>query len=283
MKRIICTAVLLGAAAIAAAQTPSADFVGVYHDRTADSVTSLAILPDQTFCFAMMAGALDIQAPGKWEYAGTEGQDTLLTFTRTSTLPSRFVLSLHEPVATVAGSDPAKPELIINTAAFAVLQPDAVFGSSDQTDTPANLAPMFSPGQNGFSRSERLPLTHRYLFLGYPAAEGGWHISRFDIGHPRHNVRLNLSEEAMQAGTVWQGRFGSGRLLLGQNYDLGTPSPLKPDEAQAVRQNCLNTEPDHPHITLFKPQAEYRMDKLPQQRPWFGDSAASAAWLETPN
>lgn len=249
MKHIICTAVLLGAAAIAAAQTPSADFVGVYHNRTADSVTSLAILPEQTFCFAMMAGALDIQAPGKWEYAGTEGQDTLLTFTRTSTLPSRFVLSLHEPVATVAGSDPAKPELIINTAAFAVLQPDAVFGSSDQTDTPANLAPMFAPGQNGFSRSER----------------------------------LNLSEEAMQAGTVWQGRFGSGRLLLGQNYDLGTPSPLKPDEAQAVRQNCLNTEPDHPHITLFKPQAEYRMDKLPQQRPWFGDSAASAAWLETPN
>lgn len=267
MKRIAYTVALLSLGSIATAQTPPG-FVGVYTDRTVDSVASLAMLPDQTFCFAMIAGALDVNAPGKWEHVGQEGEDTLLKLTRTRTLPSRFVLASRTPVARIAGQKPPPPELVINTAAFSLLQPDVVFGSSDRSETPANLAPMFAPGQNSFSRSERLPLQHRYLFLGYPTTEGGWKITRFDIGRPRHPVLINLSEEAAQAGTVWQARFRQGHLYLEQS-DLGAPRRLKPGEAQTIRQDCLSAGPQEAGITLFKPQAEYRIDTLPGKQPWF--------------
>lgn len=269
MKRIAYLLALLGVSAAAAAQTPKAEFVGVYQKGSVDTSASLAVLPDQTFCFAMIAGAMDIYAPGKWERLGQEGAVTRLKFTRVSTLPSRFVLVTRAPVATVAGEEQKEPELLINTASFSMLQRDAVFGSSDRPETPDNLAPMFAPGQRVFSPAENLPLTHRYLFLGYPAPEGGWRISRFDIGRPRHSVRLILSEEAARAGTVWEAYFHNGELILNDN-NVGRPRPFERGEADAVRKGCLSSVPDDPSVTLFRPQAEYRVDKLSGNPPWFG-------------
>lgn len=269
MKRAAFIVALLGLGMTAWAQTPKAEFVGMYQKGSVDSMASLAVLPDQTFCFAMIAGAMDIYAPGKWERLGQDDAVTRLKFTRVSTLPSRFVLVTRSPIATVAGEEPEEPELLINTAVFSMLQRDAVFGSSDRPETPDNLAPMFAPNQRVFSPKESLPLTHRYLFLGYPAPEGGWRISRFDIGRPRHSVRLILSEEAARAGTVWEAYFHNGELTL-NDANMGRPRPFERGEADAVRKGCLSGVPDDPHITLFQPQAEYRIDKLPQQRPWFG-------------
>ncbi|MDO4695045.1 MAG: hypothetical protein Q4A62_10600 [Eikenella sp.] len=269
MKRMAYLLALLGVSAAAAAQTPKAEFVGVYQKGSVDTVASLAVLPDQTFCFAMIAGALDIYAPGKWARLGQDGTGIRLKFTRVSALPSRFVLVTRAPIAAIAGEEPEEPELLINTASFSILQRDAVFGSSDRPETPGNLAPMFAPGQRVFSPQENLPLTHRYLFLGYPVPEGGWRISRFDIGRPRHSVRLVLSEEAARAGTEWEAYFRNGELTLNDD-NMGRPRPFGQGEADAVRKGCLSGAPDDPRVTLFRPQAEYRVDKLSGNPPWFG-------------
>lgn len=251
------------------AQTPEAKFTGIYNHGSVNSVLSLAILPDHTFCFAAIYGAMDIQAPGKWEQLGKDRNGIRLKFTRTSMFPSRFVLYSAKP-GNETDEEILKPGLHINTAAFSMLQPDAVLGSSNSPQTPGNMAPLFIPGQNSFSHSETLPLKHRYLFLGYPDQEGHWQITRFDIGQPQQqSVLLNISEAAIQAGTTWEGRFHNGKLVM-QQSNMGKPKALSKKETDEIRKNCLSSPDSSPSFTLIHPQEEYRLNSLPNKPAWFG-------------
>ncbi|MBF0803267.1 MULTISPECIES: hypothetical protein [unclassified Neisseria] len=256
------------------AQTPQAGFIGVYSHHSVDSVASLAILPDHTFCLSSIAGAMDIHSPGKWEQSGKDRNSIRLKFTRTSRFPSRFVVYAGKPDHST-GKKTLKPELRINTAAFSALQRDVVFGSSNSPQTPANMAPFFSPQQNGFSAHETLPLKHRYLFFGYPRREGGWQITRFDIGKPRGHVWINMSEEAMQDQQSWEGRFQNGKLLMigsemyGNHTSMGKPDPLSAKEVNEIRKHCTGLE-HPPGLTLIRPQAEYPANSLPDKPALFG-------------
>lgn len=276
--------VLLATTSTLAAAQPK--FVGSYHQRTVDSVAALYLLPDQTFCYTAIAGALDLTIPGTWQsQAGAAGKHTL-TLTQTSTFPSRFVVILGD----APKNDPDKPkpgqrQIILNGAALSMLQRDMVMGWGNSTRLPDNLAPLFAADQSMFQRRYTLPLptNARYLFLGYPDRQGAYQVSRFDIASKTDNsVFVNYSIEAAGVGKQWPAVFDGTRLNMEGN-DMGAPEALEQEMIQKVRRNCLsNQTSDGRQVHILAPQDERRIERLLRGKPWFDyeDPAEDQAAIE---
>ncbi len=268
----IFSMVLLATTSTMAAAQPK--FVGSYQQRTVDSVAALYILPDQTFCYTAIAGALDLMIPGTWQsQAGAAGSHNI-TFTQTSTFPSRFLVILDD--APQNASDKPKPgqrQIVLNGGALSMMQPDMVMGWGNSTRLPDNLAPLFAAGQSSFQHRYTLPLPAdaRYLFLGYEDKQGAYQISRFDIASKRTNrVFVNYSIEAAGVGKQWPAVFDGTRLEM-EGSNMGTPSALSQETIQKVRQNCLSSQPpDGRKIHILPPQDERRIEGLSGRKPWFG-------------
>lgn len=250
-------------------------FVGVYNHRTVDSVAALYVLPDQTFCYTLIAGALDLLIPGTWQSKASAQGSHNITFTQTSPFPSRFVVAVDD----AAQNEPGKPkdsqrEIILNGAALSMVQQDMVMGWGNSTRLPDNLAPLFTADQSSFSRRYALPLPAdaRYLFLGYQDEQGAYRISRFDIGGYRGNrVLVNYSMEAAGAGTQWAAHFDGTHLNMA-GADMGAPSALSRETIQQVRQNCLSQQPPADRkIHILPPKNEHPIERIPSRKPWFAN------------
>lgn len=67
MKKI-ATLVLCGMSLLTTYANAQSDrFSGNYLSRTADTISQLALLPDQTFCYVFIGGNLDLMVAGQWK------------------------------------------------------------------------------------------------------------------------------------------------------------------------------------------------------------------------
>lgn len=155
---VVLAALAWGAAAHALSPAEQA-FVGEYKGGSVDTVAQLALLDDNTFCFAFMGGSLDLLAAGRWK---AEGQGIRLQQVR--------------PEKTAFVVLPGRKEAVGNMVEFdfhghtlSNARAPAVAWSADDKP-PATLRPLFGKDQNSWSESYKLPpvplAQARYLYLG---------------------------------------------------------------------------------------------------------------------
>lgn len=158
----IATALLGGALACAPAQAlteAEKAFVGEYRGGSVDTVAQLALLDDNTFCFAFMGGSLDLLAAGRWK---AEGQGIRLQQVR----PEKTAFVVLPGRKEAQGG---MVELDFHGHTLSNARAPAVAWSADDKP-PATLRPLFGKDQNSWSESYKLPpvplAQARYLYLG---------------------------------------------------------------------------------------------------------------------
>lgn len=158
----IASALVLGALACVPAQAlteAEKAFVGEYRGGSVDTVAQLALLDDNTFCFAFMGGSLDMLAAGRWK---AEGQGIRLQQVR----PEKTAFVVLPGRKEAQGG---MVELDFHGHTLSNARAPAVAWSADDKP-PATLRPLFGKDQNSWSESYKLPpvplAQARYLYLG---------------------------------------------------------------------------------------------------------------------
>jgi hypothetical protein len=158
----IATALVVGALVCAPAQAlteAEKAFVGEYRGGSVDTVAQLALLDDNTFCFAFMGGSLDLLAAGRWK---AEGQGIRLQQVR----PEKTAFVVLPGRKEAQGG---MVELDFHGHTLSNARAPAVAWSADDKP-PATLRPLFGKDQNSWSESYKLPpvplAQARYLYLG---------------------------------------------------------------------------------------------------------------------
>ncbi|MBB6558103.1 hypothetical protein HNP48_000767 [Acidovorax soli] len=158
----IATALVVGALVCAPAQAlteAEKAFVGEYRGGSVDTVAQLALLDDNTFCFAFMGGSLDLLAAGRWK---AEGQGIRLQQVR----PEKTAFVVLPGRKEAQGG---MVELDFHGHTLSNARAPAVAWSADDKP-PATLRPLFGKDQNSWSEIYKLPpvplAQARYLYLG---------------------------------------------------------------------------------------------------------------------
>lgn len=270
MKHALFCLLLTAATAQATAATPP--FVGRYDLRSVDSVGSLALLPDQRFCFSFSGGALDMLLMGKWQSqpAGKEAYD--LTLTQESSVPSRYALQISDNDQVTGDAPPAERRLLLNGALFSMMQTDTLLGWGSNTAVPANLAPLFAPDQSSFERIYRLdlPKDARYLFFGHLDEHKRIQLERFDTQGARY-VWASFSPNGAQHGKTISGHYDPQQGGLSLANMKGQPKPISKALQQEIEDTCFsppapNEAPDW--LTPSKQSIAQPWSAPPQA--WFG-------------
>ena len=233
-----CIALLI--APMAFAQNVSSGekaYVGGYRQGSVDSLTRLVLLDDNTFCFSVMAGSLDLLAAGHWK---SNTKDT--------------GISLHE----VRIGKPLFPALSkqvkgrgdlveFNFDGYSLSNaPSPVFGFAATDAPPASLRPLFSPENTSWATRYKLPPIKadkvRYFFIGYVEADKYGKPSRVKL------VQYKLSDgntvlvgfDDVQATPLMNMSANLVNDVLFVNREkFGKKDSLPPEVMQDVRENCI--------------------------------------------
>lgn len=226
-------------APIAVAQNVSAEekaYVGGYTQGSVDSLTRLALLDDNTFCFSVTAGSLDLLAAGHWK-ANTKDTG----------------ISLHE----VRVDKPLFPALIkmekkqgdlvvFNFDGYSLSNAEsAVFAVSATDVQPASFRPLFSPENTSWDTRYKLPPIKaekaRYFFIGYGESE--YHqllrvkVVQYKL---RDGNTVLVGFDQVQATPLMNmsAKLVNDVLYVdGEKY--GKKTSLSPEVMQQARENCV--------------------------------------------
>lgn len=263
---------------IPAASAAQPEYAGSYSRGGVDSVEQLVLLQDRTFCYALMAGALDLLAGGRWQpAAGTDGG-----------------IELHEIKAdrtvfpaTVEDNGSAKTVFDFHGHSFSGAEL-AAFGVSASDSNPATLRPLFTADKNGWSPSYALPpmdpAQAHYFFVAHAprsmdgngpedvlavtvyALEGSGKVRiGFDITQAMPPLQLHAR---LQDETLWM-----------QDRAFGQRTPLSAELIAAVRQDCIDpvlagspraAQDSAPGMQRLRPLRSFTLPaSAVQGAPWF--------------
>lgn len=277
---LACT-LAVGATTAQAAPLADADYVGQYQHGTVDTMQQLVILEDHTFCYAVMAGSLDLLAGGRWKAAANPAHGIELKQIRPDQ-PVFQVLSLANP-------QPGN-EVVFDFDGYSFSQAEsAVFAVSATETPPANMRPLFPEEKYGWSPDYELPAMQasdaRYFFIGY--AKSDTHpgsdyldVTRYELGNA---TRLRIGFDRAQATPPLEisALLSDGELQL-NGESFGSRSELPADLAEDVRKSCITPAlsestaspiAGNAAVSLLPPDKEIRMG-LPAEKgtPWFPDA-----------
>ena len=238
--RSACTlaAALLALAASSAthAATPAeAGYVGDYRGGSVDTVTQLALLVDNTFCFAVTGGALDMLMAGRWKSEGTgvrlqqvrPDQTLFPAFARkVAALGDRVEFDFHGRSLSNARAP--------------------VFAVSADDQPPATLRPLFVADNSTWSESYQLPALPaqavRTFYLGEvvdgtPGKPPVVKVVQYRLDGA-NSVRVGFDQ--LQAMPLMDQRAElQGDMLFLSGSRLGKRRALSPEVEQAVRTGCV--------------------------------------------
>ena len=146
---------------------------GQYSRGTVDSAEQLFVLPNNDFCFALMAGSLDLLAWGRWErIPGKPSAYSFREIKQSSTL---------YPMVAQNNPEIADDEVLIEFMGYAMSRAEyPVFAVSSTDQVPAKMRNLFPDDKYQWSDRYSLPKmkksTAKYLFIG--------NVSSGDEDHP---------------------------------------------------------------------------------------------------
>lgn len=236
----------LWAAFTAGAVTPAeSGYVGEYRGGSVDTVAQLALLDDNTYCFAFTGGALDMVAAGRWKAEG-------------SGIRLQQVRQEHPLFPAFARQVDAQGAMVeFDFHGYTLSNARApVFAFSADDKLPATLRPLFTEDNNQWSENYKLPLVAadavRYFYLGDLVEDESSRKPpvvkvvqyRLEGGNA---VRVGFDQ--LQAMPLMDQRAElKGEVLFLSGSRLGQRRPLNPDILKAVRSGCIDPalKPDVP-------------------------------------
>ena len=270
MKKLFALTALSLLSTALSAQPISSPFVGSYKSGTVDTISQVALLPDQTFCYAFMGGSLDLLIAGHWQANGAnsislkEHDQHIPDFLLRSS-PSEQDAQVKQPQIHFAGRSLARDLSI-------------VFGTSrDQ------LRPILSNDYNGFESSYKVdvPKGTRSVFLGrmnrekeaaregyavYRVAEYGVDFTQFKV------TQVWFNTDATRKRLDLIATLKNGRLLLsGDSRGFARDDQLKPEAINQIKKSCVEPILNNTHASKWpQPKNEFELE-LPVQnlKPYF--------------
>jgi hypothetical protein len=285
------TVLTVFAASLCAAQT-SADYVGYYRRGSVDSAEQLALMDDNTYCYAVTAGSLDLLSGGRWtvlpsKEAGKDAGVALQEVKPNKPIFPAVAKNMPEQGGKVVFDFHGHSLSRARTAVFAV---------SADGNFPKEMRPLFHPDHNGWSSSYKLPAMDaakvRYFYIGY-AAEGerGSDVAKLLVYQYKldklNTVRVGFdgthAAPLMQFSMRWkegdQTPVAERSLYDGDERPFGSKRPLTEKIAESARTRCIEpalssvsvyTQPRRDGATLLEPVKELSLDiKASQGKPWF--------------
>ena len=253
-KRLLpLTAVCLLATHMANAAPPG--YAGSYSSGGVDSVQQLMLLEDHTFCYAVMAGSLDLLAGGRWQEAKNpaDGIDLQEVKAKRPVFPA----ILNETT-----SEKGKVTFDFDGHSFSGASL-AAFAVSGSDTPPATMRPLFQEDKNGWSPSYALPGVEaakaRYFFLAHavPRMDGereqaAVSVTVYALDGNSGDLRIGFDRvQAMPALRLRAQLQGEELSLEGEPF--GSREPLTPDLAEGIRRDCIT-----PALSSGEPTMEAR-------------------------
>lgn len=243
IHRLVCfslffTALLIAPMAFAQNLSPGEKaYVGGYRQSSVDSLTRLVLLDDNTFCFSVMAGSLDLLAAGHWK-----------------SNPQDASIALHE----VRKDKPLFPALSkqvkgrgdsveFNFDGYSLSNaPSPVFGFAATDAPPVSLRPLFSPENTSWAARYTLPPVKadkaHYFFIGYVEGDKYGRPSRVKLVQYKlsdgNTVLVGFDEIQATPLMNMSAKFIDDVLFI-DGEQFGKKDSLPPEVMQDVRENCI--------------------------------------------
>lgn len=264
------------------AQGPSdSDFVGMYNQGHMESMAQLALLDDHTFCYALMAGNLDLIKAGRWKAGNAQG-----TIDLEEVRPDSPV---HPAVGRILDRL-GTPKVGINFDGHSLSQARTpVFAVTRAETPPATFRPLFGKENSRWSwaRTYALPLIApeeaRYFFIGDIEVDiyekpKRLRVTQYEIGS-YDAVRIGFDRIQSEPPLRMNMRLAQGVLWAGDEK-FGTRKPLTPDMVAELREHCINPAL-HPDWTRSsqgenRPQSPGNEELLTPIKSFYLDVAAIA-------
>lgn len=212
-------------------------YVGGYRQGSVDSLTRLVLLDDNTFCFSVTAGSLDLLAAGHWK-----------------SNPKDMGISLHE----VRKDKPLFPALIkqvngrgdsveFNFNGYSLSNaPSPVFGFASTDAPPLSLRPLFSPENTSWATRYKLPPIKankvHYFFIGYVEADKYGRPSRVKLVQYKlsdGNTVLVGFDDIQATPLINMSAKLIDDVLFVDGEKFGKKDSLPAAVMQDVRENCI--------------------------------------------
>ena len=232
----VVSAALMAAVTTHAVTPAESGYVGEYRGGSVDTVAQLALLDDNTYCFAFTGGALDLLAAGRWKAEG--GGIRLQQVRQEQTLFPAFSSKVEAQGAMVEFDFHGYTLSNARAPVFAVSVDDKV---------PATLRPLFTEGNSNWSESYKLPAmpaeSVRYFYLGDLVEESPGKPPVLKVVQYRlesgNSVRVGFDE--LQAMPLMDQRAElKGQMLFLSGSRLGQRRPLNAEVLKAVRGGCID-------------------------------------------
>lgn len=261
----------------------AARYAGSYRRGSVDTVEQLVLLPDNTYCYAVMAGSLDLFSGGRWQVApGNNGA----------------LISLQEV-------KPAKPLF----PAFAINTPDKgtqvvfnfhgrsmadanapVFAVSASDTPPKMMQRLFPPDHNGWASNYPLPAMDatnaQYFYIGHLQQDAKGQKPRLQVTQYKlgNATTVQIGFDHIQAMPLMS---FSAQLVKADDEDVlqldgnkfGRKRELSPKLIEDARANCI-TPALRPETVPVRPRRDgssvlvpvkdfYLSPDAVQPKPWF--------------
>ncbi|KRD46128.1 hypothetical protein ASE52_15620 [Acidovorax sp. Root275] len=218
-----------------AATTAESGYVGEYRGGSVDTIAQLALLADNTFCFALTGGALDMVMAGRWK---SEGSGVRLQQVRQDQ-------TLFPAYARKVAALGAMVEFDFHGHTLSSARAP-VFAVSADDKAPAALRPLFGQGNSNWSENYPLPPlpaeSVRYFYLGDVVEEAPGKPAVVKVVQYRldgaNSVRVGF--DPLQAMPLMNQRAElQGDMLFLSGSRLGKRRALDPEVVQTVRTGCI--------------------------------------------
>lgn len=240
-KLKFCTSHLGAAAVLYTVLTNPAwavDVTGLYRGGGVDSAAQLAVLADNTFCYTLIAGSLDLRAAGRWQLAADASSFSLVEEKAKSPTLLAFAHKVPKDDATVSFRFLGQSFSRSANAVFAMSADDAL---------PTNVRRLFAQDSGNWAWSQTydlpavLPTDAKYFYVGHIDRESRrqgtarLRMTQYQLGNANAVTLAFDSRQAMPL-IKFEGKIQGDEVQISQ---FRSRRELTPELAQQVSANCV--------------------------------------------
>jgi hypothetical protein len=216
--------------------------IGSYTSRSADTISHLAILPDNKFCLSYMGGNLDLLLAGNWKMQGNHMEIEEV----------RQYSDMYIAIPTVKSD---LKNRIVNFFGRTLSDSEGtIFGVSPDGNVPNDMRLVLESGYNGFEEDYILPLDNnlnKSIFIGFPLQHFAdnqieYKMYQFKFDTPNANVfKVYFNRDTIRPSFKLSATFKNNRLtpdgaLNSYESFINDGETLDKKSIAKIKQNCVD-------------------------------------------
>lgn len=215
--------------------------IGSYTSRSADTISHLAILPDNKFCLSYMGGNLDLLLAGHWKMQGNN-------------IALEEVTQLQDMYIVIGLSEPDTKDRVVELSGRALSNAtDTIFGISEDDKIP-KMKLIFEENYNGFYENYPFALSNNKnenIFIGFPIkyfADDNveYKVYSFKLDTPNANsFRVFFNHDSIRSNFEINATFKNNKLMPDRafnSYGTFTKDDKSLDKKTMawIKENCID-------------------------------------------